>query len=147
MQLITGDTPVSDNRHQVMLMASSSIGCYLSTNKRHGTLVLVHVINSNARFCHRKCSSNLLDIFFLCFWFVFKSHKKSLNNKSSSLQPQNSDKNWGKSITCCLFLGVVSLSALETVRQNTFCPLLDMWKIHHQHQLWQESHCFQWTEL
>lgn len=49
MQLITGDTPISDNRHQVMLMASSSICRYFSINKRHGTLVLVYVINSRAK--------------------------------------------------------------------------------------------------
>lgn len=44
MQLITGDTPISDNLHQV---ASSSIRCYFSINKRHGTLVLVYSISSN----------------------------------------------------------------------------------------------------
>lgn len=61
MQLITVYTPISDNQHQVMLMASSSIYRYFSINKR-GTLFLVYVSNTKATFSHHKCCSALLDL-------------------------------------------------------------------------------------
>lgn len=80
MQLITVDTPISDNQHQVMLMVSSSICRYFSINKRHGTIFLVYVSKSRATFCLHNCCSTLLDLVFLCRILTEISQKWLSNN-------------------------------------------------------------------